>query len=704
MDSFFKPTRFYLIAVLFVTSVNVMKWGSSQSFITMSADNSDSNVVTQSDMSDIQAKEVPRTDHITETNANRETKKRAEVLVGHAHSSVELDEWESINTPIKKQTNTADIPGVSKGDGPMKKVQTVTDSVAKKIGSDETAKVNPTPNKTQVGTANLAEKSAGDGASKKSQSDDVANKPKGVANTPSVGWGSMKKWEELWRESFGIQSNASETLSSQEIQTRMLLFNESHTLESAKERGTLAKLFETFPLPKRQKHDDAVSLYNEDAYRRLVAKLLLAQSGQRQFKIVASGGSTTAGGGKPTVPGDYRYFGRFTDYLKNLLSINHTGIECIDQGHGTRNSIHTAVLYDQFIPLDADLLIWEFSINDSADPDLRNEVKIQHTAKHSFLALMNQIKNMEQPPFVMLVYYWDAPYHRSRNTSEVVGNSFRANGDIARHFDFVVGHVNMISYIEELQFKGCRGRDGCPFLSDKHHASYLGHIATAYLLLNLLNPDTLVDSSESDRTLSGDKDYVWTCGVETEAKKVLKSVITNSSTGWKSAAGSWTLELPAYNQSSPRSLFPPHPFAKIDYISRGAIHRQDRQRSTPIGYCNKEDTFSLISRSKPLQNVRVMLLVFEYNWPLMKTDDINVHINGANETIRGELVPMFVYKMKEKILRNWPCDFACTCAWGTNVDLYWYIFESIEPSVHSVRLCSASFKMKPPKLQALAVW
>ena len=40
---------------------------------------------------------------------------------------------------------------------------------------------------------------------------------------------------------------------------------------------------------------------------------------------------------------------------------------------------------------------------------------------------------------------------------------------MAANFDFVVGHVNVASYLDELNLDGCHSHQTCMFLEDKYH-------------------------------------------------------------------------------------------------------------------------------------------------------------------------------------------------------------------------------------------
>jgi len=492
----------------------------------------------------------------------------------------------------------------------------------------------------------------------------------------------------------------------------------NHTLyakESATKRETFTNLFEGLPLPK---HKDSIVWYNDDLYNKLIDKLLQTDKPDRKFKIVANGGSTTAGGGHRSLPDGQRYYSRFADHLNNILSSKRTGvphqpIETIGQGHGGRSSLHSAINFDKFIPSDTDLLFWEFSINDVADYRYNQENRF-NTAKQNFVAWLQKVNAMEKPPMVVLIYYWNSPFQANQTTGEIISETFTAHGDIARQFDFVVGHVNMAKYMDnELTLRTCGSFRTCPIISkrDKIHASRVGHEATAFLLLNMLNPrlapqSAIVSPPVSNQTFHDNVSHVWTCGVETEAKRVLKSVTTNSSTGWKSPIGSWTLELPVYNQESPMSLVPSRPLEDkdIEMVVDGDGIRYDKQRVTPLNQCGK-NSFSLTAPFEPMRNVRAMLMSFKSKGlgGAIEPHEFNVQLNGSNKTTAGELVPMLVIRSPE-IADEWPCHFACPSVLGTHFDHYWYVLNSTEPVVNSIRMCIPSGIRRKPKIQSMSFW
>ncbi|CAJ1959819.1 unnamed protein product [Cylindrotheca closterium] len=487
----------------------------------------------------------------------------------------------------------------------------------------------------------------------------------------------------------------------------------SSTLSS---KSILIDLFAAFPRPKQQ---NSAAVYNKDAYDSLISKLVKSRKQGRNFTIVASGGSTTCGAAKdqPAIPQGERYYSRLAGYLNALLTDYQDDdstrqqtatVQWIGQGHGARTSLHTAIFFDSFIPVDTDLLLWEFSINDAIDWFGGDPELFRKSLQSDLLVWLEEVSRMKRPAMVMLIYYWNTPYHQNAAANEIVGQAFEAHASIAKEYDFVVGHVNLGSFIDEVYFPGCTRWETCPLLSDKHHASRLGHVLTAYLLLNLLNPSKELllppGTKEDDDTRSESSIYEWNCGVETDAKQILKQVLTAPTIGWKSPLGAWTLDLPAYDQMTSRQLVAGPRLGDIDLVDKADPIRQDRKRCTTLEYCGNGGTyFSVIAPIEPMESVQAVLLVLKKHQTVLDTTDVNVILNDSNVTTNGQLVAMRTEK-DPSIFRKWPCHFSG--GWSSFADTYWYIFEKPQSAVNSMALCIPSNAriITPPKIQAVAFW
>lgn len=61
-----------------------------------------------------------------------------------------------------------------------------------------------------------------------------------------------------------------------------------------------------------------------------------------------------------------------------------------------------------------------------------------------------------------------------------------------------------------------------------------------------------------------------------------------------------------------------------------------------------------------------------------------MRLNGSNEITKGGLVPVGVRRNKE-FYDQWRCHLSCS--WGQSVDVYEYVFEEPQATVHSMDLC-----------------
>ncbi|CAJ1959833.1 unnamed protein product [Cylindrotheca closterium] len=511
----------------------------------------------------------------------------------------------------------------------------------------------------------------------------------------------MRIWEIIWRDAT-IPSIKTTDVPMKERERTWKQLSDQTPIVSMKH---VQDLFAAFPIPR-----DAIQHYNQDAFHGLISSLIQAQRDGRNFTIVANGGSATAGGGNPSTPEEHRYYPSFSRYLNALLVPAHfvkdggkpPTVQWVNQGHGFRTSLHTAIFFDSFIPSDTDLLIWEFSINDPSI-GLRDQDLILRSARDSLLSWLYQVKRMKNPPKVILIYKWDPPFHRDNATQKIVSRAFDAHGTMARQFPFVIGHIHLADYIGELQIPNCEKWNQCPILSDHCHISKIGHMATAFLLLNFLNPNKASEflSPTADVTID-DANYEWSCGVETEAKRILKEVTTTPSKEWRPPIGTWTADLPLHTHGrlveGPR-MGNPHLIGAEDPM------RIDRQQAISIYMCdndNEKGSFSVVVTPplEPLRNARVVLFTFR-NQDLMDSDSFQVRLNGSTEKAKGELVPVRV-KRNLDIQEEWRCHFSCP--WSYSADVYVYVFHEPQATVHSMELCTPTIPIPKPKVQSVVFW
>ena len=224
------------------------------------------------------------------------------------------------------------------------------------------------------------------------------------------------------------------------------------------------QLFRTFPSPTST---DTLQIYNKKAYHDLI-KIFLSLSPltfQEQdiehtpITVTANGGSSTAGGGH--VPQKNRYYEKFVDYIHELNltasevdSQRNKNFDIISRGHGIRHSLHSAVFASNFLPPTTDILFWEFAINDFPY-NRRNIKKSEYFAqmRSMMIAWLQEVQKMQpKPPKVLLIYLWKTPFQQKQdgNVNNPVFDAHMLGTKLAAQFDFVVGHVNLASYFDEL--------------------------------------------------------------------------------------------------------------------------------------------------------------------------------------------------------------------------------------------------------------
>ena len=238
------------------------------------------------------------------------------------------------------------------------------------------------------------------------------------------------------------------------------------------------ELFEEFPSPVGA---DTVQIYNGKTYDQLIRTFMTRPN---IIHICANGGSVTAGGGN--VLDGRRYYRKFMQYIWQV-KVNARGADMslTQQGHGARHSLHSAVFAPNFIPPKTDLLLWEFSINDYGYHIPQETIVEQE--RSMLLAWLREVETLRQqrPPMVILIYLWKSPFEFN-DKGRIYNPVYEAHAQLAKEFDFVVGHVNAASYFDELGDLQDVNEIKRLFLADQHHPNDTGHLVITFLLLHLL--------------------------------------------------------------------------------------------------------------------------------------------------------------------------------------------------------------------------
>ena len=458
---------------------------------------------------------------------------------------------------------------------------------------------------------------------------------------------------------------------------------------------TAKELFHIFPPPKLP---DTVRIYNAKAHQQLKDKYEQTTKKEKneidtKIKVLANGGSTTSGA-YCSFP--YRYYTKFNDFTTEVYnsSVKFTGM-----GHGARNSLHTALFSANFLPPEIDLIFWEFAINDYGYNPLLGE-HLAEKERSMFLAWLLEVERLRplNPPKVILVYLWKKPFEL--NQKERINNPiFDAHEGLAEQFDFVVGHVNLASYMDELGQKDSNGKDGMTFadrkrifLADTHHPSCKGHFAASILLLHLLEGEgewnqeeglmkDVVTTAMTDNSSHVTKEkYKWFCGNDTEEKRYVQSrIVGDDPEGWRSPLGSATLELPRLGTIPGSRQLEIH-FGSSDkakLLGKQDPTRNDRISAIPVTCCSGSTranytSIRTVEESQPMQTVQAIFLAFRAGFSNMT--DLKVFIGrDRKERAKGRLL---------KIPVEWPCF------WKSGLyDSHWFAFSERQINVSRVDLC-----------------
>lgn len=486
---------------------------------------------------------------------------------------------------------------------------------------------------------------------------------------------NFTSWNEIWEKAdIPWPSNSSEKKNS--ISSDGITITSALRSTSLNTSLTAQELFNTFPTPART---DTIQIYNEEAYDELKKEFLFKKN--NSILICANGGSSTAGGGH--IEMESRYLSAFSKYIRELNLNLAIGEKIVNRGHGTRNSLHSAIFAPNFFPPQTDLLLWEFAINDYAyGANIPRENHIEQE-RSMLIAWLREVQKMSpKPPKVILIYLWKRPFEFNEK-QETNNPVYEAHAQLARDFDFVVGHVNLASYFDELHAEKMLSYEDLKnlFLSDRHHPNVAGHLAVSFLLLNLLRGKGEWSTSTTKMKKNKLEKYDWFCGDESEEKRFIQNRIVDSvetSSGWRSPLRSMTLEQPQ-NSNSQLELYITSP-EEIKTLGKQDPVRIDRQKSVSLKCCSEGlhssfTTFKVPMDEEPMQNVKAIFLAFGTG--LSNMTDMRVYIDSDTNPVHGTLI---------HVPNDWPCFWS----WANIYDTKWFAFSREQPPVSSMSICVES--------------
>ncbi len=389
------------------------------------------------------------------------------------------------------------------------------------------------------------------------------------------------------RSSMELTPTASNSASTKDVSvtSRVSLLhrlNATEILEHfAKEPLRYEQIPELLPAPVIDDFDMA-AIYSRSAWLNL--RNVLQTRDATMF--VSAGSSLT---GVADVPIENRCHNVFAKFYQNLT--------VVDRAHSARNTFHTAQLMHSYFPAHADIILWEFAINDATDNTTPEEQRNQ------FILYMEQVMRLAQerqqePPLVILLYLWVMPFSISPQ-GKIAQPTFHAHNHLGEHYDFVVGHVNAAKYVESLTLGH---KESKAFLiADHHHPNERGHMVLAYLLNDLVLNEK---RSEKPKALHQTQPaYTWMCGNETREKRLVQELLVN-----RHPVASYTEELPKNDKVLPGMLDPVVLLANATVTSIDSL-RYHRKPAVILPCCGVASIKFDVSRYNPLHGIQTFL------WP-----------------------------------------------------------------------------------------
>lgn len=377
----------------------------------------------------------------------------------------------------------------------------------------------------------------------------------------------------------GSESNATVAALDQPNATVAALDEQQHRHHQERLNTTqILKLLETntfdrwqvplaFPKPPLDSYDIS-SIYSQKAWLKLRDKMLTKGE---ELVMSVNGASSTAG--CCGVELNERYHKLFARSALRNVTI-------ADRAHGSRNSMHSALLMHSFLPLKTDIILWEFAITDSTYNQFENETMKMTEARNQLILWLDQVERVakqrnESPPLVILVYLWNT--FQFNDFKRFPNLAFEAGKGVAEQYDFVVGHVNAGKYFASLWEPNVTQTY---FLGDPIHPNTLGHHVIHFLLLDLLMEEQRKERPRLNQT-STRMPYEWVCGDESAEKRLLRGLLEN-----RRVLASFTQEQPKNEDLLPGMLLPQvGGDLKIENLGKSNALRSDRKYSAILPCC-----------------------------------------------------------------------------------------------------------------------
>lgn len=297
--------------------------------------------------------------------------------------------------------------------------------------------------------------------------------------------------------------------------------------------------------------------------------------------VVANGGSVTAGAGCAEK--------LYIDHIRERL-----GVKTLRAGHGGRNSYDTAILFDSFIPDDADLVIWEFAINDNVVERFEGCCASEDDMIFSIQLYIQQLRLHPNQPKLFMLYMFDSPFRSVDGRVDGGGHQWarqsvyeKISKYVRTEAEMFVGEFNFGDWIynrrlgESLSHK--------LYLADSHHPNCHGHSIMGdkivSILLKHLGQGTI-------QTTPANQAIRWPCGVDGEDDSILvRKKVFNTLPSTRTM--SWTLEEPHQDIS----LLYLMSNSKVKHTGKVDKNRNDRKKSIIVPPCPHNVTFGTRGRA-----------------------------------------------------------------------------------------------------------
>lgn len=121
-----------------------------------------------------------------------------------------------------------------------------------------------------------------------------------------------------------------------------------------------------------------------------------------KLKIVCLGGSSTAGAGVAQAE-------QYPALLQaNLRAAGYSKATVLNRAHGSTDTFYAAIHFDSLVPPDADIVTWEYAINDVGE--LKKWRRDGDLVEDSLVWFMRQVAQHPNRPALIFVFLWDSPF------------------------------------------------------------------------------------------------------------------------------------------------------------------------------------------------------------------------------------------------------------------------------------------------------